>query len=87
MQAVLVPEAAPRESTEAEVAPPTPSEPVDFSDNADDDSGAPAVDDDPPNQGQLLLDATVAPADIHYPTDLHLLNQARASSERILDQL
>lgn len=46
-----------------------------------------APEENPPNQGQLLLDATVAPADIHYPTDLHLLNQARASSERILDQL
>lgn len=41
----------------------------------------------PPNQGQLIIDASVAPADIHYPTDLHLLNQARASSERILDSL
>jgi hypothetical protein len=81
VQAVLVPEAAAAESMEAEDAPPTQSEPVEPSDD-DDNSG-----DDPPNQGQLLLDATVAPADIHYPTDLHLLNQARASSERILDQL
>lgn len=87
VQAVLVPEASPGESTEAEAAPPTPTEPVDPSDNADADSGPPSADDDPPNRGQLLLDATVAPADIHYPTDLHLLNQARASSERILDQL
>jgi transposase, IS5 family len=38
----------------------------------------------PPPQGQLILDASVAPADIHYPTDLHLLNVVRASSERIL---
>lgn len=85
VQAVLVAEATPPEATDDEAAPPTPTEPVDPSDNADDDSGPP--DDDPPNQGQLLLDATVAPADIHYPTDLHLLNQARASSERILDKL
>lgn len=41
----------------------------------------------PPNHGQLIIDASVAPADIHYPTDLHLLNAARASRERILDQL
>ena len=40
-----------------------------------------------PKQGRLLLDATVAPADIRYPTDLDLLHQARASSERILDRL
>jgi transposase, IS5 family len=86
VEAVLVPEAASVEATEAEATPPASSE-VDASDNAADDAGPSSADDDPPNQGQLLLDATVAPADIHYPTDLHLLNQARASSERILDQL
>lgn len=40
-----------------------------------------------PHQGRLLLDASVAPADIRYPTDLDLLHQARASSERVLDRL
>jgi transposase, IS5 family len=46
-------------------------------------------DDDPPspNQGQLILDATCAPADIRYPTDLSLLNEARENSEDILDAL
>lgn len=29
------------------------------------------------NQGKLLLDATCAPADIAYPTDFRLLNEAR----------
>jgi len=29
------------------------------------------------NQGKLLLDATVAPAYIRYPTDIKLLNEAR----------
>ena len=29
------------------------------------------------NRGKLLLDATVAPADIKYPTDIDLLNQCR----------
>ncbi|MEO0435193.1 MAG: IS5 family transposase [Cyanobacteria bacterium J06656_5] len=41
----------------------------------------------PPNQGKLLLDATCAPADIRYPTDLGLLNEARAASEAIIDGL
>lgn len=41
----------------------------------------------PPNQGQLILDATCAPADIRYPTDLSLLNEARENSENILDAL
>lgn len=41
----------------------------------------------PPNQGKLILDATCTPADIHYPTDLRLLNEAREVSEQILDSL
>lgn len=40
---------------------------------------------EPPNQGKLLLDATVAPADIRYPTDFNLLNQARVVTEKIVD--
>ena len=39
------------------------------------------------NQGKLILDATCTPADISYPTDLKLLNQAREYTEKILDQL
>ena len=40
-----------------------------------------------PNRGKLLLDATCAPADIRYPTDLSLLNEAREKTERIIDTL
>ena len=40
-----------------------------------------------PNSGKLILDATCAPADIKYPTDLDLLNQARQGTEKILDCL
>jgi transposase, IS5 family len=40
-----------------------------------------------PNQGQLILDATCAPADIRYPSDLSILNEAREHSEAILDAL
>jgi IS5 family transposase len=39
------------------------------------------------NQGKLILDATCAPADIRYPTDLGLLNEARKETERIIDNL
>jgi hypothetical protein len=35
----------------------------------------------------LLLDATCAPADINYPNDLGLLNQARVKTEKIIDTL
>lgn len=41
----------------------------------------------PPPQGQLILDASCAPADIRYPTDLSLLNEAREKTEAIIDVL
>jgi IS5 family transposase len=41
----------------------------------------------PTNKGKLLLDATCAPADIRYPTDLSLLNEAREKTEKIIDTL
>ncbi len=39
------------------------------------------------NRGQLLIDATVAPADLKYPTDVELLNQGRKTTEKIIDIL
>ncbi len=39
------------------------------------------------NRGKLILDATCAPGDISYPTDLGLLNQARKQTEIIIDLL
>ena len=42
---------------------------------------------DPPNKGTLLMDATVAPQDIKYPTDLNLLNDSRQKSEELIDKL
>ncbi|BAZ33809.1 transposase (plasmid) [Cylindrospermum sp. NIES-4074] len=39
------------------------------------------------NRGRLILDATCAPSDISYPTDLELLNQARKQTEKIIDLL
>jgi len=42
---------------------------------------------EPTHKGVLLLDATVAPADIKYPTDLDLLNASREHSERLIDML
>jgi transposase, IS5 family len=44
-------------------------------------------DDEPKNKGTLLIDATCAPADIRYPTDLSLLNEAREKTEKIIDTL
>ncbi len=39
------------------------------------------------NQGQLILDATCASADISYPNDLGILDRARKKSEQIIDSL
>jgi len=39
------------------------------------------------NQGKLLLDATCAPSDITYPTDVGLLNNAREKLESMIDTL
>ena len=40
-----------------------------------------------PNQGKLILDATCAPADIRYPNDLSLLNEAREKLDEIIDTI
>ena len=39
------------------------------------------------NNGRLILDATCTPADITYPTDSKLLNEAREKSENLVDVL
>lgn len=62
---------------------------------SDDDDPPPTVPDDAPGsdtaeptqQGKLILDATVAPQAIRFPTDLSLLNEAREFSEQIIDRL
>jgi len=41
----------------------------------------------PPNRGFLILDATCTPADIAFPTDEGLLNEAREKLEAIIDAL
>ena len=63
------------------------SEQAQASTSKDDESDPP---DDPPspeNQGKLIADASCAPADIRYPTDLDVLNEAREHSERLIDEL
>jgi hypothetical protein len=45
---------------------------------------------DPPSAakaGALIVDASCTPCDIRYPTDLSLLNEARAHTEHIIDLL
>lgn len=56
-----------------------PQEPSEATGQASDDDQPPA------NQGKLIMDATCTPADISYPTDLKLLNEAREKTEEMID--
>lgn len=67
------PSASPRDGT-----PPSPNEGPGIAPNAKAESA--------PN-GKLIIDATCTPADITYPTDLKLLNDAREKTERTIDDL
>jgi len=46
-----------------------------------------AVSDGGDNRGQLIADASCAPADIRYPTDVSLLNEAREKTDSLIDVL
>ena len=52
-------------------------------DNHDQNTPSPEVS----NKGKLQLDATVADAEIKFPTDLDLLNQGREKAEELIDFL
>ena len=43
--------------------------------------------DNRPNAGKMIIDATCAPADIKYPTDIGLLSDAREKLEELIDRL
>lgn len=53
-------------------------------DDSDDGNDPP---NSPPNSGTLVLDATCCPADIAYPQDINLLNQAREEAEKTVEEL
>lgn len=48
------------------------------------DSGGGSAAGEEPNQIKLLIDATCTPADITFPTDLKILNEAREKVRRSL---
>jgi hypothetical protein len=56
-------------------------------DNSKDEDVKEAEEHDPSNKGKLIVDATCTPADIAYPTDLAILNEAREKSEEIIDAM
>lgn len=70
-----------------------PHDEVPTDDQSDEDGGAPPNEDaggppnEPPNEGTLVMDATCCPADITFPQDFQLLNDAREKLEGIIDDL
>ena len=83
------PESAPVDVSEEETPPSASPETPCGSDaptpeGAPQESPSPAKGDAAP-KGTLILDATCAPADITYPTDLKLLAAARVAAEKLLD--
>ena len=57
-----------------------PKQEQETNDDSDDDQ-------DPPNSGTLTLDATCCPADVAYPQDINLLNEAREKLEETIDKI
>jgi IS5 family transposase len=69
-------------------APPTDGNtPAAQETSADPTSAAPPTSDGETNHGKLIVDATCAPADIRYPTDVSLLNEAREKTDELIDEL
>lgn len=69
-----------------------PHEPTELAEKSDgeDPHGPPpsgGASSPPDVRGDLLIDATCAPADVTFPTDLKLLNHAREISEQVIDRL
>ena len=62
--------------------PPSPPPETDSKEEAESPHQTPVE-----HQGKLILDATVAPQQIRFPTDISLLNEAREISEQIIDVL
>ncbi len=54
---------------------------------SDDSNSSKKSADKPANKGKLLIDATCAPADISFPTDIKLLNEGREILESVIDVL
>jgi hypothetical protein len=72
---------------EAIVKAEQPSEQTEEPSGPDDDNHKNSSRPSDGNRGKLLIDATCAPADIRYPTDISLVNEAREKSEQIIDTL
>ena len=79
------------DAVEHQKTPDSPGKDDDEPPTSDASQGSEVSNDEDPkketHQGKLILDATVAPQAIRYPTDLSLLNEAREITESIIDHL
>ena len=80
--------------SEGDGEPPEPGSPdtqatrKEPSDRAEDKEAETATENpDEVRRGMLIIDASVAPSDIRYPTDVDLLNTAREQAEDLVDEL
>ena len=62
-------------------------EPEQTSPKQDSSANEPDDKNEPPLSGKLIVDATCAPEDMKYPTDLGVLNDAREITEQVIDNL
>ncbi|QEG36307.1 hypothetical protein Pr1d_36190 [Bythopirellula goksoeyrii] len=72
---------------EAMVLASFPESPAEPTMPPDDEEDPPTAKQSPSNRGTLIADATCAPADIRYPTDVSLLNEAREKTDALIDTL
>lgn len=82
---ILIQHCFPKEEEAAEPTGVDDEPPANTAESAPDSIGP-----EPPpkkNHGKLLMDATVAPQNITFPTDLKLLNASRIKSEQIIDTI
>lgn len=65
----------------------TKSNDAEEEENKDNPEQAEKTSEEQENEGVLIVDATCAPADIRYPTDISLLNEAREKLEAMIDKV
>jgi len=75
------------ESVVKDALEPTPKRKVGPTDRDSDSNSQQDQNPPPPPQGKLIVDTTCTPADIAYPTDLSLLNEAREKTEEMIDAM
>jgi transposase, IS5 family len=81
------PEPVEQETDDAENSGDRPADDASQEDTPERKDAQYASEDKRNNRGTLILDATCCPQDIHYPSDVGLLNQSREITEDVIDVL